>query len=367
MSNLRISFLWITTGNNVVFSFRVKFYPADPTRVKEELTRFLMYLQLRRDLVKGRLQCSEADMAFLLACVVQSELGDYHPIDHAGNYVKDLNIIPSSANCEKIEETVTQLHQTDMKGQSPAEAELSFLRKASSLETYGIDPFAVKDHKGNAMNLGINHSGILVFQGNHLSSHYAWKEIQKITYEGRMFIIHIVVNDKKMLMGYKCPTSSAVHFVWRSAIEQKYFFTSSSSSEVPVITAAGGFFAKTVKVRYRCVCSLPETIVCTPGLAFTYHSLYCCCLPLFSCGLWLLVKNNPLAEESRENSSKTEVDESQASREVTRLHLRQRSLQQLLVEQVLWEDLREELCKQRMQMEVLMIVWTDPTTKIVSV
>ena len=201
-------------------------------------------------------------MAFLLACVVQSELGDFDPRDHTGRYVHDMKIIPNQSE-EKLEQTVTQMHQTDMKGQSPAEAELSFLKKASQQETYGVDPFSVKDHKGNQMNLGINHSGILVFQGNRKTQHYSWKEIQKITYEGRMFIIHIIVNDKKMLMGYKCSTSSSVHFLWRTAIEQKYFFTSSSSSEVPVITAAGGFFAKSVKVRYRCVScaqSLPSVL-----------------------------------------------------------------------------------------------------------
>jgi len=211
-----------------------------------------MYLQLRRDLIHGRLQCEQDDMAFLLACVVQSELGDFDPVDHKGRYVYDMKILPP--NKESVfEERVTQLHQTDMKGQTPAEAELAFLKKACSLDTYGIDPFFVKDHKGNPMHLGINHSGISVMQMSRRTHHYSWKEIQKITYEGRMFIIHIVVNDKKMLMGYKCNTASEVHFLWRTAIEQKYFFTSSSSSEVPVITAAGGLFAKTVKVRYRCV------------------------------------------------------------------------------------------------------------------
>lgn len=231
-------------------------------------------------------------MAFLLACVVQSELGDYDPLDHTGNYVRDLNIIPS-LSAEKIEEHVTQLHQTDMKGQSPAEAELAFLKKSSSQETYGIDPFAVKDHKGNQMNLGINHSGILVFQGNRMTNQYSWKEIQKITYEGRMFIIHIVVNDKKMLMGYKCHTSSAVHFLWRSAIEQKYFFTSSSSSDVPVITAAGGFFAKTVKVRYRCVCSFSCSMF-SEVFAYPFKGQWILFLPILSFILCLFLFASPL-------------------------------------------------------------------------
>jgi FERM domain-containing protein 3/5 len=36
---------------NVIVSFRVKFYPPDPmTRLNEELTRYQLFLQLRRDL-----------------------------------------------------------------------------------------------------------------------------------------------------------------------------------------------------------------------------------------------------------------------------------------------------------------------------
>lgn len=244
-----------------VFSFRVKFYPADPSRVKEELTRFLMYLQLRRDLIQGRLQCSTEDQAFLLACVVQSELGDFDPNEHTGSYISDLKVLPDDKeNAEggigKLEQTIAALHQTDLRGQNPAEAELSFLKKAASLETYGIDPYAVKDHKGHHMNIGINYSGILVFQGNRKTAHYTWKEIQKMTYEGRMFIFHVAPSassEKKKLLGFKCPSSSAVHYLWRTAVEQKYFFTSSSSSDVPVVTGGGGIFSKAVKVRLRLV------------------------------------------------------------------------------------------------------------------
>ena len=210
-----------------------------------------MYLQLRRDLSQGRLQCTNDEMAFLLACVVQSELGDYDASEHTGEYVSSLKLMPT-AN-PKLEEVVASMHQNEMKGQNPAEAENSFLRKAASLETYGVDPQAVKDHKGNQFNLGINHRGVLLFQGNRLTQLYAWKEIQKITYEGRMFIIHVFSSEKKLVMGYKCASASAVHFLWKTAIEHKYFFTMSSSRDVPVVTAGGGLLSKKIKVRYRSV------------------------------------------------------------------------------------------------------------------
>lgn len=68
---LTIPLLIISGLECITFSLRVKFYPADSCRVKEELTRYLIQLQLRRDLVQGRLTCTQEDLVYLMACVVQ--------------------------------------------------------------------------------------------------------------------------------------------------------------------------------------------------------------------------------------------------------------------------------------------------------
>lgn len=57
--------------NPIVFCFRVKFYPADPTSLKEEVTRYFVYMQLRRDLLHGRLYCSSNELPLLMAYIVQ--------------------------------------------------------------------------------------------------------------------------------------------------------------------------------------------------------------------------------------------------------------------------------------------------------
>ena len=75
---------------------------------------------------------------------------------------------------EKIELEALQIHQNELRNQTPADAELHFLERASQLETYGIDPHPVKDQTRNQMFIGINYSGILVFQGNRKSYHFKW-------------------------------------------------------------------------------------------------------------------------------------------------------------------------------------------------
>jgi len=103
---------------------------------------------------------------------ITAELGDYDPEEHVGNYISEFKLLLNQNS--KIEAHVMEIHQNQMRGQTPAEAELNFLKKASLLETYGIDPHPVKDHKGNQLYLGVNHSGILTFQGSRKTNHFKW-------------------------------------------------------------------------------------------------------------------------------------------------------------------------------------------------
>ncbi|XP_032679021.1 FERM domain-containing protein 5 isoform X3 [Odontomachus brunneus] len=236
----------------ILFSFRVKFYPPDPLRLKEEITRYQVYQQLKRDLLHGRLSCSISEAALLAACIVQSELGDYDIEVHEGNYISEHKLLLKQT--ESIEEKAMELHQTQLKGFTPEQAETHFLRLASQLDTYAVDPHPVKDHKGTQLYLGINHCGILTFQGSRKTHHFRWSEVQKINYEGKMFIVHLTINEdvrtkKKHTVGFKCPTGSNCRHVWRCAIEQMLFFTLPRASDAPVVSG-GSIFSWGTKFKY---------------------------------------------------------------------------------------------------------------------
>lgn len=68
---LIINLLSSSDMDPILLSFRVKFYPPDPFRLKEEITRYQIYLQLKRDLLHGRLYCAPNEAALLAAYVVQ--------------------------------------------------------------------------------------------------------------------------------------------------------------------------------------------------------------------------------------------------------------------------------------------------------
>jgi hypothetical protein len=65
-----------------------------------------------------------------------------------------------------------------------------------------------------------------------------------------MFIAHLRLNEKKHLIGFKCPNVAACHYLWRCAVEQRYFFTMKSSNDIPFETTGGGIFSRSCKVRY---------------------------------------------------------------------------------------------------------------------
>lgn len=74
-----------------VFNFQVKFYPPEPSVLQEELTRYLLTLQLRHDIMDDSLPCTFVTLALLGAYTVQAELGDYDEINHESYRVNNVN------------------------------------------------------------------------------------------------------------------------------------------------------------------------------------------------------------------------------------------------------------------------------------
>ena len=77
------------TTEEPVFNFEVKFYPPEPNVLQEEITRYLLTLQLRHDIMDGELPCTFVTHALLGSYTVQAELGDY---DELTNTTNRLNI-----------------------------------------------------------------------------------------------------------------------------------------------------------------------------------------------------------------------------------------------------------------------------------
>ncbi|GAA6217710.1 FERM domain-containing protein 5-like isoform X1 [Lates japonicus] len=227
---------------------RVKFYPPDPAALKEEITRYLVFLQVKRDLYHGRLLCKTSDAALLAAYILQAEIGDYDPGKHPEGYSSKFQFFPKHS--EKLERRIAEIHKTELIGQTPETSELNFLQKAQMLETYGVDPHPCKDVSGNPAFLAFTPFGFTVLQGNRRVHFLKWEEVTKLKFEAKTF--HIYANqkeDKKIILTYFAPTPEACKHLWKCGVENQAFYKLEKSSQVRTVSSSNLFF-KGSRFRY---------------------------------------------------------------------------------------------------------------------
>uniref|UniRef100_A0A452FPU8 FERM domain containing 3 n=1 Tax=Capra hircus TaxID=9925 RepID=A0A452FPU8_CAPHI len=227
--------------------FRVKFYPHEPLKIKEELTRYLLYLQIKRDIFHGRLLCSFSDAAYLGACIVQAELGDYDPDEHPENYISEFEIFPKQS--QKLERKIMEIHKNELRGQSPPVAEFNLLLKAHTLETYGVDPHPCKDSTGTTTFLGFTAAGFVVFQGNKRIHLLKWPDVCKLKFEGKTFYVIGTQKEKKAVLAFHTSTPAACKHLWKCGVENQAFYKYAKSSQIKTVSSSKIFF-KGSRFRY---------------------------------------------------------------------------------------------------------------------
>ncbi|XP_059780527.1 FERM domain-containing protein 3 isoform X1 [Balaenoptera ricei] len=227
--------------------FRVKFYPHEPLKIKEELTRYLLYLQIKRDIFHGRLLCSFSDAAYLGACIVQAELGDYDPDEHPENYISEFEIFPKQS--QKLERKIVEIHKNELRGQSPPVAEFNLLLKAHTLETYGVDPHPCKDSTGTTTFLGFTAAGFVVFQGNKRIHLIKWSDVCKLKFEGKTFYVIGAQKEKKAMLAFHTSTPAACKHLWKCGVENQAFYKYAKSSQIKTVSSSKIFF-KGSRFRY---------------------------------------------------------------------------------------------------------------------
>ncbi|TMS01190.1 Band 4.1-like protein 3 [Larimichthys crocea] len=230
------------------FSFNVKFYPPDPAQLSEDITRYFLCLQLRQDIVSGRLPCSFATHTVLGSYTVQSELGDYDPDECGSDDVSQLSFAPNQT--KEMEEKIMELHRT-YRGMTPAEAEIHFLENVKKLSMYGVDLHHAKmvgsrfdclpsakseDSEGVAIMLGVCSSGLLVYRDRLRINRFSWPKILKISYKRNNFYIKIrpgEFDQFESTIGFKLLNHRAAKRLWKVCVEHHSFFRLMSPEETP--------------------------------------------------------------------------------------------------------------------------------------
>ncbi|CAH2229367.1 jg21774 [Pararge aegeria aegeria] len=165
--------VWVDLGRRLSKTFRnepwdvkftAKFYPPEPSELRDDQSRYQLGLSVRRDL---------------------------------------------------------------MEGQTPAEAELNYLENAKKLAMYGAEVHNVKDSDDVDISLAVCAAGISVARDGLVMNRFPWTKILKISYHKRVYTLRLRASEfdeYETHLSFKLPSSRASKRLWRCSVEHHMFF-----------------------------------------------------------------------------------------------------------------------------------------------
>uniref|UniRef100_A0A8D2CIS0 Band 4.1-like protein 4A n=1 Tax=Sus scrofa TaxID=9823 RepID=A0A8D2CIS0_PIG len=238
----------INTGPPYTLYFGVKFYAEDPCKLKEEITRYQFFLQVKQDVLQGRLPCPVNTAAQLGAYAIQSELGDYDPYKHTAGYVSEYRFVPDQK--EELEEAIERIHKTLM-GQAPSEAELNYLRTAKSLEMYGVDLHPVYGENKSEYFLGLTPVGVVVYKNKKQVGKYFWPRITKVHFKETQFELRVLGKDcNETSFFFEARSKTACKHLWKCSVEHHTFFRMPENESNSLSRKLSKFGSISYKHRY---------------------------------------------------------------------------------------------------------------------
>ncbi|MBN3306537.1 PTN4 phosphatase, partial [Amia calva] len=236
-------------------NFRVKFFVSDPNKLQEEYTRYQYFLQLKQDILTGRLPCPYNTAVLLASYAVQSELGDYKHSEHLPGYLSEYGFIPNPP--QDIEKEIAKLHQQH-KALSPADAEFNYLNAARTLELYGVELHYARvikltcftrfvflsglvktiilrfwslplfqDQSNTEILIGVMSGGIVIYKNRVRINCFLWLKVVKISFKCKQFFIQLrreLHESRETLIGFNMVNYRACKNLWKACVEHHTFF-----------------------------------------------------------------------------------------------------------------------------------------------
>ncbi|XP_039105444.1 tyrosine-protein phosphatase non-receptor type 14 [Hyaena hyaena] len=190
-------------ANEPLLFFGVMFYVPNVSWLQQEATRYQYYLQVKKDVLEGRLRCTLEQVIRLAGLAVQADFGDYNQFD-SQDFLREYVLFPmdlalEEAVLEELTQKVAQEHKAHS-GILPSEAELMYINEVERLDGFGQEIFPVKDNHGNCVQLGIFFMGIFVRNriGRQAVIH-RWNDIGNISHNKSTILVELLNKEETAL------------------------------------------------------------------------------------------------------------------------------------------------------------------------
>uniref|UniRef100_A0A3Q1BUQ2 Protein-tyrosine-phosphatase n=1 Tax=Amphiprion ocellaris TaxID=80972 RepID=A0A3Q1BUQ2_AMPOC len=140
-------------GNEPLLFFGVMFYVPSVSRLEQEATRYQYYLQVKKEVLDGRLHCAVEQGIRLAGLAVQADFGDFTQF-RSQDFLREYVLFPVvNEVLEDWTQKVAEEHKSHCRMQT-AEAELLYIKEVEKLDGFGQESFAAKvRHRGVSMRL----------------------------------------------------------------------------------------------------------------------------------------------------------------------------------------------------------------------
>ncbi|XP_037541787.1 tyrosine-protein phosphatase non-receptor type 14 [Nematolebias whitei] len=186
-------------GNEPLLFFGVMFYVPSVSRLEQEATRYQYYLQVKKEVLDGRLPCTVEQGIRLAGLAVQADFGDFTDFP-SQDFLREYALFPVNwPNGEEVQEDWTKRVAEEHKshcGMQPAEAELLYIKEVEKLDSFGQESFLAKDNYTNDIFIGVSFIGLFVKHRNGRSIMlHKWKDIGTIAHNKSAITVEITSRD----------------------------------------------------------------------------------------------------------------------------------------------------------------------------
>ncbi|XP_039641776.1 tyrosine-protein phosphatase non-receptor type 21 isoform X2 [Perca fluviatilis] len=212
--------------------FGVVFYIPSVTQLQQEITRYQYYLQLKKDVLEGRISCSLEQAIRLASLAVQADFGDFNRYD-SQEFLQKFALFPIDwIQDERVLEEATQkvaLHYQSFRGLSAPEAEMLYMQEVEKMEGYGQESHQAKDSTGTDVSMGSCLDGIFVKHKNGRPLLlFRWNEINNMSHNRSFFVLELANREESVQ--FQTEDMETSKYVCRMCLARLKFYKINKSS-----------------------------------------------------------------------------------------------------------------------------------------